>query len=196
MEEMLSSMDNNLWLAINEFEDLFEEKSTYSRVLDVQRQREAKNIKVVNFDKNYSSIFKELNKEWIEEYFFMEKKDEEILNDPEKKIIDKGGIILVALYKDSAIGVCSLIKAENKSYDFELSKMAVNKEFQKKGVGFILINEIIKKAKELNASSLYIETSSKLENAIKLYKKAGFKQIMNNNPSYKRSNYQMKLDLK
>ena len=44
MEKMTEEMEHNIWLALDEFEALFDAESTYSRVLDVKRAREAGEI--------------------------------------------------------------------------------------------------------------------------------------------------------
>lgn len=195
IEKMLSNTKHNLWLAIDEFEELLDEQSTYPRVLKEQRIRESSNVRVVEFEEKYQKCFEKLNKQWIKEFFVIEEKDKYSLENPKETIINKGGVILVALYDDKPIGVCSLIKLENRPYDFELSKMAISKDKQRKGIGLILVNSIIKKAKELNSKSIFLETNTILKPAINLYKKVGFKQIRTNSSSYDRSNYQMELIL-
>jgi len=52
----------------------------------------------------------------------MEKVDHKALDDPEKYILQNGGFIFVALYKDELVGVRSLLKMCDGYYDFELAK--------------------------------------------------------------------------
>lgn len=195
MQKMLNEMENNLWLAIEEFDELFEKKTTYERITDEKKVREAKNIEIVEFSEHYASFFKEINLEWIREYFTIEEEDRNSLDNPFENIIEKGGVILIALYNGIPVGACSLIKSNDKEYDFELSKMAIKKEYRGKGIGHVLINKIINRSKELDVKSIYIETNTILKEAILLYKKVGFKQIMNDKIKYKRSNYQLILTL-
>lgn len=195
MQKMLNEMENNLWLAIEEFDELFEKKTTYERIIEEKKVRESKNIEIVEFDEQYASFFKEINLEWIEEYFTVEEEDKNSLDNPIENILANGGVILIALYNKVPVGACSLIKSYGKEYDFELSKMAIKKEYRGKGIAQTLICETINKAKDLGAKSIYIETNTILKEAISLYKKIGFKQIMNDKIKYKRSNYQLILTL-
>jgi putative acetyltransferase len=59
----------------------------------------------------------------------------------------------------------------------ELVKMYVASEARGKGIGKLLLNECITKAKAAGYSSMYIETMPELTNAIEMYKKNGFKFI-------------------
>ena len=63
--------------------------------------------KVCNRDvyKRQQSAFRTLNEEWITDYFRMEEADYKALDHPKEYILDKGGAILVALYKDEPVGV-------------------------------------------------------------------------------------------
>lgn len=195
IEKMLSGTNHNLWYALDEFEALLDKKSTYPRVLDECRIRESKSIKIVEFEEKYTNDFVELNRRWILEFFKMEKKDEEILSNPKKYILDKGGHILVALYEGKIVGVCALMKSDNEAYDFELAKMAVNPLFQGKGIGLILGNKIIQKAKEIGIKSIFLESNTVLVAAITLYKKLGFKKVIGYESPYERCNIQMELKL-
>ena len=195
MEKMMSQSKHNLWLALEEFEELFEEESTYTRVLEERRLRESKNVSIVNFEDKYKQAFEILNKQWINQYFKMEKKDTLSLENPEEYIINKGGYILVALYKNQIAGVCALMKSENENYDYEMAKMAVDDDFRGKGIGLILAQNVIKKAMELNAKSIFLESNTVLKAAITLYKKLGFKKINGYSSPYERSNISMELIL-
>lgn len=195
MKKMLEKTEHNLWLAIDEFEALLDEESTYPRVVKEQRKREAKKVQIVPYEKKYQEDFRTLNEEWIKEYFKMEEKDVQSLSNSQVNIINKGGVILMALYEEEVVGTCALIKLENGVY--ELAKMAVSKSAQGKGIGYLLGIATIEEGKKLDAESLFIETNTILTPAISLYKKLGFKQVLEKTSSpYERSNYQMKLLLK
>jgi DNA-binding MarR family transcriptional regulator/GNAT superfamily N-acetyltransferase len=195
IEVALKEANNNLWEAIEEWENLFKKKKLIQRVQEQQKLRESKNIRIVNFKPEYSKIFTQLNKEWISKYFKMEKPDYEALNNPQKHIIDKGGYIFIALYYDKPAGTCALMKSDNPMYDFELAKMAVSSKIQGKGIGWLLGMAVIDKAKSLGAKKIYLESNTLLEPAINLYRKLGFKEITGIYSPYKRSNIQMVLNL-
>ena len=59
----------------------------------------------------------------------------------------------------------------------ELVKMYVASEARGKGIGTLLLNECMAKAKAAGYSLMYIETMPELTNAIEMYKKNGFKFI-------------------
>lgn len=156
----------------------------------------SENIKIVEYEVQYKQIFKDLNVEWISTYFVMEASDYKALDNPETYIIDKGGHILVALYEDEVVGVCALIKMEDDpEMDYELAKMAISPKTQGKGIGWILAQAVIEKAKNLGAKALFLESNTILTPAISLYYKMGFKRITSRPSPYERSNIQMKLDL-
>lgn len=194
MNEMLNSSENNLWKALDEFETMIDEKSTYSRVIDEYKKRESDLIKIVPFTKTYSKDFEELNKEWINKCFKLEEKDKKVLENPQEEIISKGGFIYIALHENIVVGTCSLLKLSDEKY--ELSKMSVKKEFQGKGLGEKLGQKCLEKAKEINASSVLIETNTVLKEAVSLYEKLGFKSIDILDASYSRSNLHMVYKIK
>jgi len=193
IDKMLDESRHNLWLALEEFENLLDEKSTYPRVQDEKKSRESKKVKIVNYEPKYAKAFQSLNEQWINQYFEMEEKDRVSLENPKEYILDKNGTILVALYNDIPVGVCALIKMNHEKYDYELAKMAVDPTVQGKGIGYIIGEAIIDKAKELNAASLYLETNSVLKPAISLYQKLGFKKVQWTSSPYARSNVNMEL---
>ena len=195
MHYMLDSMENNLWLALDEFEEIYNEKSTYPRVLEEKREREATHVTIVPFEKKYAKFFEESNKTWVEKYFKLEEKDKLTLELPQKNIIDKGGKIVIALYDGQPIGTCGLMKMDDEEFDYEVVKMVVEDEYKGKGIGLLLMNAILDEAKKLGAKKLFIETNTVLSTAINLYKKVGFKKISGYSSPYERSNYHMQLQL-
>ncbi len=197
-EALLSLFDqtrHNVWKALIEFEYMLEQQSLPERVLACRKRRESPQVRVIPYIPEYRSDFKRLNSQWISTYFIMEALDHQVLDHPESYIIDRGGHILVALYKEQAVGVCALIPLESSEYDFELAKMGVAPEVRGLGIGWKLGRAIIEKAKALGARSLYLESNTVLEPAIALYRKLGFKKINGGPSPYKRSNIQMALTL-
>ena len=126
----------------------------------------------------------------------MEDSDYKALDHPKEYILDKGGYILVALHEEKPVGVCALIKMNGVAWDFELAKMAISSESRGLGIGFLLANAIIEKAKSLGAKSIYLESNTVLAPAIKLYRKLGFEEISGYDTPYQRCNIQMELKLK
>ncbi len=143
----------------------------------------------------YKEDFKKLNEEWITTYFKMEKADHKALDDPQGYILDKGGHILVALYREEVVGVCALIKMDDPEYDYELAKMAVSPKAQGKNIGWLLAQAVIEKARSLGASNIYIESNTALKPAISLYHKLGFEKVVGRATPYERCNIQLRLVL-
>lgn len=191
VENMLGESQYNLWKAIEEWEFLLGQKSMLKRVEDEKKLRESKAVEIVLYDNSYQQAFKKLNQDWITTYFKMEEADFKSLDHPKEYILDKGGFIFIALYEGRAIGTCALIKMDNDT--FELAKMAVSDEAKGKGIGFMLGNALIEKAKKEGAKRLYLESNTILKPAINLYHKLGFKKITGIPSPYERCNIQMEL---
>lgn len=196
IDEIISEATNNLWEALAEWEFLLEQKSLLKRVKDQKKLRESKDVKIVEYEPKYQSAFKALNEEWISTFFEMEEADYKALDNPKEYILDKGGKIFVALYKNEPLGVCALIKMNDQNYDFEMAKMAVSPKAQGKNLGWLLGQAIIDSAKKLGASKIYLESNTILKPAINLYQKMGFEKIVGHQTPYKRCNIQMELNLK
>ena len=195
VEVLLDQTTHNLWLAMEEFEYLLNNKSLYQRVLEQRKQREASKVEIVSYEPKYREAFKALNEEWIRAYFKMEEKDHRSLDHPKRYILDKGGHILVALYEGKTVGVCALMKMDHPEYDYELAKMGVSPETQGKGIGWILGQAVVDKARELGANKLYLESNTILKPAINLYRKLGFEKVAGRPSPYERANIQMELQL-
>ena len=195
VESLIKEASHNLWEAIEEWEFLLEQKSLLKRVLEQKKLRESKDVEIVEYDEEYQFAFKSLNEEWISTYFEMEEADYKALDNPKEYILEKGGKIFVALYKNEPLGVCALIKMIDSEYDFEMAKMAVSPKAQGKNIGFLLGEMVIKTARELGAKKIYLESNTVLKPAINLYQKLGFEKTAGLATPYKRSNIQMELNL-
>ncbi|RXK87148.1 bifunctional helix-turn-helix transcriptional regulator/GNAT family N-acetyltransferase [Filimonas effusa] len=195
IEEVSAEANHDLWKAIEEWEFLLEQKSFFERVKDKRKERERGKVSIVTYNDSYQLAFKSLNEEWISAYFKMEATDYKSLDNPEGYIIDKGGVILVALYENIPVGVCALIKMNDPEFDYELAKMAVSPKAQGKHIGFMLGTAILDKAKELGAQKIYLESNTILKPAIALYHKLGFKKITGRPSPYERCNIQMAVQL-
>ncbi|KQS27992.1 bifunctional helix-turn-helix transcriptional regulator/GNAT family N-acetyltransferase [Dyadobacter sp. Leaf189] len=193
VEELSAQANHDLWKAIEEWEFLLEQKSLFQRVREQRKLRESSAVEIVPYEPKYQSAFRDLNVEWISAYFKMEEADYRSLDHPQTYILDRGGSILVALYKGEPVGVCALIKMDDPDYDFELAKMAVSPKAQGLNIGWKLGNAAIEKAKSLGANALYLESNTILKPAISLYHKLGFKKVTGRPTPYERANIQMEL---
>ena len=149
------------------------------------------NIYIIEFRNEFASHFKNLNIEWLQKYFYVEPKDEEMFSNPGKYIIDKGGYIFFVEFNGEIAGTFALMKVEEGV--FELGKMAVTERHQGLKIGNKMLKFAIEKIKSLGAYKLILYSNTKLEPAIHLYRKYGFVEVPLENSEYKRSNIKMEL---
>jgi DNA-binding MarR family transcriptional regulator/predicted GNAT family N-acyltransferase len=194
--EIFAETNVDLWQALEEWEYLLAQKPLLARIKEQRKQRESTQVEIVTDTPEYQQVFRALNVEWITTYFKMEAADYRALDDPDHYILQKGGHILVALYKKEPLGVCAMIKMENSPYDYELAKMAVSPRAQGKNLGWLLGQAIVQKARELGASTLYLESNTLLKPAISLYQKLGFQKVVGGHSPYERCNIQMELKIR
>lgn len=138
----------------------------------------------------YRAAFKALNEEWITAHWQMEEPDHHALDHPQEHILDKGGHIFVALYREEPVGVCALCRKDDPVHQYELAKLAVSPSAQGKGIGMLLCRTVIAKAKELGCKKIFLESNTLLRPAIQLYRKAGFREVEIYRPSYERVDIQ------
>lgn len=150
-------------------------------------------IEIIDYSDGYANEFKQLNLAWLNQYNLAEAYDLEIINDPRGKILEKGGFIYLAKSDDEIIGTAGIDKAENSTY--ELVKMAVSPAFQGKGVGKMLIEKCLNKARELKARKIFLYSNSQLTKAIALYKKYGFVHVDASNSPLLTADIKMELIL-
>lgn len=196
IERITRQTRNDLWEAIEEWENLLSEKSLLQRVKEEKKAKNAKDIKIVPYEPCYQSAFKTLTEEWINAHWQMEEVDKKTVEHPQEYIIDRGGAIFVALYKEQPVGVCALYKLNGSTYDYELAKLAVSPEVQGKGLGEQLCETVINKAIEQGGKKIFLESNTLLKPAIHLYRKLGFKELAEYHPAYARGNIQMELIVK
>jgi putative acetyltransferase len=119
--------------------------------------------------------FKELNEAWISHDFTLEPGDHEVLNDPQGKILAKGGQICLAELDGEVVGCCALVPM--KRGEFELAKMTVSETARGHGIGRRLLVFAIAVARVLRAHRLYLESNTKAASAIHLYEELGFRHM-------------------
>lgn len=150
-------------------------------------------VEIISFNKKYAQDFYDLNVEWLKKYFYVEPYDEKILSNPKKYIIDLGGYIFFAKYKNNIVGVASFI---NQKSFFELSKMAVSPKYQGQKIGQKLINHCINFSKQKKWKSITLYSHRSLASAIHLYKKNGFIEVsLEKDVHYERADIKMILNL-
>jgi GNAT superfamily N-acetyltransferase len=150
-------------------------------------------IVVAAYRPELAPAFAALNRAWIEQFFRMEETDLEMLDDPDGHIISTGGQIFFALAQgNEPIGTVACVRVSDRIY--ELAKMAVSPSHQGRGIGELLGRTAIDHARASGADLIFLETNSRLANAIRLYERLGFAHAQRPKPSsYERSNVYMEL---
>jgi putative acetyltransferase len=151
-------------------------------------------MEIVDYRPGLAGAFKALNEAWITQLFALEPKDVEVLDDPAGKVIAPGGQIVFVLDGDEAVGCCALMAMPDGG--FEVAKMAVADSHKGRGLGRVLMNACIQRAKAAGAPRLYLETNSALAPALGLYRSFGFQSVDPPAPSpYARADVTMELRL-
>ncbi|WP_300675545.1 GNAT family N-acetyltransferase [Soonwooa sp.] len=150
-------------------------------------------IQILTFQPQFAEAFKDLNVEWISTFFEMETSDYTVLEQPQEYIIDKGGEIFIAFDSElnKVIGVCAVMKSDQKGLDYEMAKMAVSPLAQGKGAGFLLGKAAIDWAKNKSADNIFLVSNTKLDSAMRLYDRLGFKKVDWIASPYERTNIAM-----
>lgn len=149
-------------------------------------------LEIIDYQSEHQPWFEQLNRTWIERYFWMEPIDFEVLQKPETHILRNNGKILMASYQSHIVGTVALKFVEEGLYEF--TKMAVDEKYQGLKIGRALAEAAIKKAQEEKAQAIILYSNTALKNAIELYRKLGFVEVPLDGP-YKRSDIKMKLTL-
>jgi GNAT superfamily N-acetyltransferase len=153
-------------------------------------------IEIINLDPENEAqklAFKQINYEWINKYFKVEKGDLDSLENPEKYFLLTGGAVLLARRGDEYLGTSALKPMGNDAY--ELCKMGVSESARGLGIGGLIGEAAIMKARELGAKRVYLETNSSLTPALTLYAKLGFTRIENFTSPYIRADVAMEIYL-
>jgi GNAT superfamily N-acetyltransferase len=133
------------------------------------------NYDIVPFEPRYAPVFDRLNRAWIEEYFWVEPLDNEVLTKPEIHIIGKDGEVWFAVRDGVAIATYALIKHTDSMYEF--TKLGVDPSARGEGIARALLYHATARAKAKGAEVLRIFTATKLIPACTLYRSEGFQEV-------------------
>lgn len=134
-------------------------------------------LQIIQFDPRWRADFARLNIEWLQRWFVVEPIDAQVLGDPETHILAGGGRVLFAVATDAegcerVVGTVAL-KHEGDGV-YELTKMAVAPDMRGRGIGRQLLQASVDTYRALRGRELFLESSSQLQAALKLYESAGF----------------------
>ncbi|MBC6991836.1 GNAT family N-acetyltransferase [Hymenobacter sp. BT491] len=148
---------------------------------------------IILYRPEHQPAFRALNHEWITHYFQLEEPDNRMLDDPQGYILDQGGHIFMASYQGQLVGTCALLRETDAV--FELAKMAVTPSAQGLGIGRLLGEAAIAKARALGIRQLELLSNRRLSPALALYRKLGFVEAPLPASEYQRADIRMVLDL-
>lgn len=165
-------------------------------ILNQYDSEHTEELRILDYTPAFKNEFKKLNELWLEEYFEVEEADKNLLDNPEKAIIDRGGMILFATVGDKVAGTGALLRISGTVC--ELTKMAVAPSFQGRQLGRLLLRNLIHRARHQGFERMILLTSEKLDKAVNLYKSEGFRlsdsgSVMAHN--LKRCSIQMEINL-
>ena len=150
-------------------------------------------FQIVSYTPAYRQAFRALNHEWITKHFKLEEADNNMLEDPEGYILDRGGYIFMAVLNEEPVGTAALIKNPDGSY--ELAKMAVTDKAKGLKIGQALGEAALQKARELKAPKVELLSNRKLTPALNLYRKLGFEEVPVPKNYYERADIKMEIIL-
>jgi ribosomal protein S18 acetylase RimI-like enzyme len=102
------------------------------------------------------------------------KYDQDLLS-IKKTYLEKGSEFFVASLNKQVIGMGALRKIDNQTA--EIKRMRVNIAHQNQGIGSLILDSLIQRAKELGYKRLILDTTENQNAAKRLYEKRGFKEF-------------------
>lgn len=130
-------------------------------------------VEIIPFHAGHAAAWERLNLAWLEEGgFLVEAKDRQVLADPQGSILDRGGRIFMAERDGEVIACCALMAMADGG--FEVAKMTVTPAARGLGLSRRLLEACEAAARAAGAPRLYLETSSTLIPACRLYRSFGF----------------------
>lgn len=190
-QSLFNSQQHNLFTAVMETEEQLNTKPYYQRFKEMFDPVDSAGVTVLAYDPSLAKYFKSLNIEWINTHFTVEEHDLEQLNHPDVHILNDGGKIIFAAIDGQIVGTCALIKTGKAEY--ELAKMAVDPKYRGRKIGNVLMDAIIKEAKQLGTKRLWLESNTKLAPALAVYAKFGFKEVPIDSSPYSRADIRMEI---
>lgn len=153
-------------------ENAFSQQSAYNRFREALDTPQKAEYSLEPYHVKYTQAFYDLNAAWLREFFTIEPIDEQVLSNPEDYILAKGGELFFAVSDNKPIGVVAMKSDGDGTY--ELTKLAVDPVMRGSGIGSALCLKVVERFEARGGKLLYLDTSSSLKNAIRLYKELGF----------------------
>jgi len=132
-------------------------------------------IVIVPWEDRFAGDFKDISVAWLEEFDLLEPIDLEMLNNPHRDILEPGGQIFFALEGDAVLGTCGMQPVEPGVY--EVIKLGVRPEYRGRGAGKLLLEACLDWAGAQKARKVVLYSNSRLQSALRLYRRCGFTPI-------------------
>lgn len=158
--------------AIAACERALKERPVAEAILAEHAAIKAAPLEIVPYAPALREHFYRLNAQWLERHFRIEDIDRAVLGEPERYILQPGGAIFFARLGEDVIGTCALL--QESPGVFELTKMGVDETFRGLGAGKRLLEACIAEFHGRNGRTLFLESNSRLQTAVRMYEKAGF----------------------
>ena len=193
--EMIIATGYDMIAVMDKFEEQLDQKSLHERVMEYRKKQWLDEVKIIDFRPDLQPYFAQLNYDLISQHFKVEAHDQELLDDPQREIIDKGGYVCFAEVNGEIVGTCGLYKMRDGVY--ELIKMAVDDKAKGRQVGKKMGLHVLEVAKQMGAHRVELQSNTKLKPAINLYRKLGFTEAKmdENSKDYARANILMIINL-
>jgi ribosomal protein S18 acetylase RimI-like enzyme len=150
-------------------------------------------LEIKSYEHKYHQQFKKISLDWLHKHHLYEKADDDLLDHPQK-YIEQGSLIFLAHFDDQVVGTISLIPLNEQTY--EILKLGVLDGFKGAGIGRKLMQICIDICLDKNVKIITLESSSKLESALKLYEKLGFNHIEVVDTHFESADVKMELKLR
>ena len=148
-------------------------------------------MEIVQYDNRYAQDFVALNTAWIVGLFGqLEKEDIETFQNIEREIVN-GGMIYFATENDEVMATCMTRHIGNEIW--EICKLAANEKYKGKGAGNAVFEQCMKYAIDHGAKKLFMLSNSRLQAALHIYHKYGFKEIKLKDYEYERGDIAFEL---
>jgi len=132
-------------------------------------------IVIVPWEDRFAGDFKDISVAWLEEFDLLEPIDLEMLDNPHRDILESGGQIFFALEGDAVLGTCGMQPVEPGVY--EVIKLGVRPEYRGRGAGKLLLEACLDWAGAQKARKVVLYSNSRLQSALRLYRRCGFTPI-------------------
>ena len=155
---------------------------------------DGRSIVIVTYDDRFSDAFDRLNREWLTAYVLFEESDRKHLEHPRQSIVATGGEVFFALRDDVVVGTCAVVWCADETV--ELVKLSVAREARGCGLGRRLTETAISWARKHGARRVVLLSSTKLDAALRLYERMGFRYgPLPDDPTYASADVFMELAL-